>query len=277
MLRKPKEKKKRKEKKFLSFTVPESKHNLNLPAKNNCSALSLSLSSLLPFYAVPTSPTSVIPKMDTDMDIPLPDELEWLEANSHLHDDYPDFDDPSLPYPQDEDEQEFQPQSNNQNHQQLQPPKPTLSIPPKTTPTAKTQIKKRFRSDGQDSLVTEEGARSEDKRKRGDDVRLENEEGEGEGAEEDWLRYSPPPMGTEEGGGVVEEDVVVEVEKVVSRFASEIDGDFVPVTGLDGERVYAKMSSRVEEINGLKKVGIKVHTGGMIYSYLIKFFGNDIQ
>lgn len=126
-------------------------------------------------------------------------------------------------------------------------------------------------------MVTEEGARSEDKRKRGDDVRLENEEGEGEGAEEDWLRYSPPPMGTEEGGGVVEEDVVVEVEKVVSRFASEIDGDFVPVTGLDGERVYAKMSSRVEEINGLKKVGIKVHTGGMIYSYLINFFGNDIQ
>lgn len=104
-------------------------------------------------------------------------------------------------------------------------------------------------------------------------MRLENEEGEGEG--EDWLRYSPPP--TEEGGGMVEEDVVVEEERVVSRFASEIDGDFVPVTGLDGERVYAKMSSRVEEMNGLKKVGIKVHTGGMIYSYLINFFGNDIQ
>ncbi|KAG5531224.1 hypothetical protein RHGRI_025995 [Rhododendron griersonianum] len=208
------------------------------------------------FYAVPTSPTSVIPKMD----IPLPDELEWLEANSHLHDDYPDFDDPSQPYPQDEHEHEFQPQSNHQNHQQPQPPKPTLSIPPKTAPTAKTQIKKRFRSDGQDSSVTEEGARSEDKRKKGDDVRLENEEGEGEG--EDWLRYSPPP--TEEGGGMVEEDVVVEEERVVSRFASEIDGDFVPVTGLDGERVYAKMSSRVEEMNGLKKVGIKVHTGGLI-------------
>ncbi|KAF7131899.1 hypothetical protein RHSIM_Rhsim09G0051800 [Rhododendron simsii] len=200
--------------------------------------------------------------MDMDMDIPLPDELEWLEANSHFHDDYPDFDDPSQPYPQDEHEHEFQPQSNHQNHQQPQPPKPTLSIPPKTAPTAKTQIKKRFRSDGQDSLVTEEGARSEDKRKRGDDVRLENEEGEGEGAEEDWLRYSPPH--TEEWGGMVDEDVVFEEERVVSRFASEIDGDFVPVTGLDGERVYAKMTSRVEEMNGLKKVGIKVHTGGLI-------------
>lgn len=89
-------------------------------------------------------------------------------------------------------------------------------------------------------------------------MRLENEEEE----EEDWLRYSPP--GRTQGVEVVEEPVAVVEEKVVSRFASEIDGDCVPVTGLDGDRVYAKMISRVEEMNGLKKVDIKGYSSGLI-------------
>ena len=49
--------------------------------------------------------------------------------------------------------------------------------------------------------------------------------------DEDWLRYSPPPA------------VEVVAEKTVSRFASEIQGDCMPVTAPNGERVYAKLAT----------------------------------
>jgi len=49
--------------------------------------------------------------------------------------------------------------------------------------------------------------------------------------DEDWLRYSPPPA-----------PEIVVAEKTISRFASEIHGDSVPVTAPNGERVYAKLA-----------------------------------
>lgn len=48
--------------------------------------------------------------------------------------------------------------------------------------------------------------------------------------DEEWLRYSPPPV-----------PEVVVAETTISRFASEIQGDCVPVTAPNGERVYAKL------------------------------------
>ncbi|PSS24093.1 Chromosome transmission fidelity protein [Actinidia chinensis var. chinensis] len=242
--------------------------------------------------------------MDMEMDIPLPEELEWLEANSHLHDDFEDLNPPE-PYPEEEDE--FQPQQtpkptlsiphkptritnpstipksqidskkrfrsdgpdscNSDGRDQsedngiddwLRYSKPTLSIPPQPSPTTdpsqtpKTQIncKKRFRSDGPDSSNPDGGANLEDKRGRVDDLRVENDD-------EDWLRYKPPQNEAAE----VVEPVVIEEEKIVSRYASEIDGDCVPVTGFDGERVYAKMS-RVEE-DRLKKIDMRAHYSGL--------------
>lgn len=67
--------------------------------------------------------------------------------------------------------------------------------------------------------------------------------------DEDWLRYSPPPAPAVE---VVEREE--EKEKILSRYAMEIDGDCVPVTGLDGDRVYAKicrahMRERITKLN----------------------------
>lgn len=59
-------------------------------------------------------------------------------------------------------------------------------------------------------------------------------------ADEDWLRYSPP-----KGDAVPDvplTDVVAE-EKIISRFAADIDGECMPVTAPSGVRVYAKMSS----------------------------------
>lgn len=78
--------------------------------------------------------------------------------------------------------------------------------------------------------------------------------------EEDWLRYSPPRSDEV----VIEEDLAVEEEeegKIVSRFASEIEGDCIPVTGPDGERVYAKIN-RVEEEDNLRRLDVKQHTKG---------------
>ncbi|CAL5347593.1 unnamed protein product [Camellia sinensis] len=197
--------------------------------------------------------------MDNDMDIPLPEELEWLEANSHLNDDYEGDLEPPEPYPDEEEEENKpQPQPNKQNQQ---PTKPTLSIPPKPTPitdpstSPKTLIngKKRFRSDGSEFSNSDEHAQLEDKRSRIDDLGTEIDD-------EDWIRYSPPPQN--EATEVVEPVVVEAVEKIVSRFASEINGDCIPVTGLDGDRVYAKMS-RVEE-DRLKKLDVKAYSSGLI-------------
>lgn len=52
----------------------------------------------------------------------------------------------------------------------------------------------------------------------------------------DWL---PSPIRNVEES--VEEVEVFE-EMIVSRYASQIDGEFVPVTGPCGDRVYAKIS-----------------------------------
>ena len=65
----------------------------------------------------------------------------------------------------------------------------------------------------------------EERSKRRNVEREEDEE------DEDWLRYSPPPA-----------PEVVVAEKTISRFASEIHGDCVPVTAPNGERVYAKLA-----------------------------------
>lgn len=80
--------------------------------------------------------------------------------------------------------------------------------------------------------------------------------------DEDWLRYSPPQ---ERNGGDQEERVEVVVEKeerIVSRYASEIDGDFIPVTAPSGgDRVYAKIC-RVDKEERSKKLDVKALSNG---------------
>jgi chromosome transmission fidelity protein 18 len=191
--------------------------------------------------------------MDMDMeemDIPLPEELEFLESNSHLYDDYPDLEPPES-YPDEEQEEEPQPQP------QPQPQQPTpLTDPPLIS---ETQINghKRSRSNGPDASTPETAGLSDEKRSRIDDLEPEQE------SEEDWLRYSPPPQETNH---VVEEPE----EKILSRYASQIDGDCIPVTAPSGDRVYAKMC-RVEREERLNKMHMKVQSGGRISFALILF------
>lgn len=226
------------------------------------------------------------------MDIPDFDELEWLE--SHTLDNQ--FDEDFV--------LELEPPSPPSSPPSDKPAKkPTLPLPPKPSqivPQFNPNSKKRAASDlpksvsldvddnydlaingsdGKRSRTVEEQARTE---KYVPDVgQVESDEmvspkvvangnvdsvtnEVGSDDDEEWLRYSPPQDTVEEmevGEGEAE-------EKILSRFASEIDGDFVPVTGLDGERVYAKVCSvEIDEWERNKKF----NSGGDLNGKLIFF------
>ncbi|XP_057959172.1 uncharacterized protein LOC131151778 isoform X2 [Malania oleifera] len=197
--------------------------------------------------------------MDADMDIPLPEELEWLEANCHFQEDFEDLEPPE-PYPQGDEEDEQQRRQQEQ-HQHL--PKPSLSMSAKPTlppipksppslnpsPSPDSQINgpKRRRSNGPEASKPSGAV---EKRSRVDPRRPE--------MDEDWLRYSSPQATS----GVANERVVEE-EKIVSRYASEIDGDCISVTGPGGDRVYAKISWADKGIGG-KKLDTHSHSSGLI-------------
>ncbi|WVZ56370.1 hypothetical protein U9M48_006915 [Paspalum notatum var. saurae] len=146
--------------------------------------------------------------MDMDMEMPDPDELEWMESHGLLPEEEEDayFDDEGfVPPPGDSDQPRDSPQP-----QEPAAPRAneasdgSLKRPPPPPP----------------SEQEDEGERS--KRRN---------VGRGDEEDEDWLRYSPPPA-----------PEVVIVEKTISRYASEIHGDSVPVTAPNGDRVYAKLA-----------------------------------
>lgn len=88
-------------------------------------------------------------------------------------------------------------------------------------------------------------------------------------ADEDWLRYSPPPKAPAPDPVMdaapvddVQAPAAIE-EKVLSRFASEIDGECISVTGPGGDRVYAKMSRWVMETD-VKRLRIERPVNGIL-------------
>ncbi|KAK2643910.1 hypothetical protein Ddye_019105 [Dipteronia dyeriana] len=163
--------------------------------------------------------------MDMDYDIPLPEELESLEADIYLHDHqeyYPDLD---LP--------------------EQDPP----DSPPSTDPQINAQTK-RPRSECTDSPFDDSELPSDEKRSR----IVDDEEKE---EQEDQQPYSPPPE-------VEQEEVrVVEEENTLSRYAFQIDGECMPVTAPGGDRVYAKIC-RFETEERLKKLNVKSNSNGLI-------------
>ncbi|KAE8076222.1 hypothetical protein FH972_014885 [Carpinus fangiana] len=175
--------------------------------------------------------------MDMDMDMPLPEELELLESNFQLYDDYLDLEPPE-PYPEEEQEEDHQ---------------PTPSIDPPLISETHINGHKRSRSDGSDASAPENVCPSDEKRSRFDDVDPKSDE--------DWLRYSPPPRETNQ---VVEERERAVEEKIVSRYASQIDGACIPVTAPSGDRVYAKICRVEREEPRLKKLDVKAQSGGLI-------------
>lgn len=183
------------------------------------------------------------------MDAPLPEELELLEANYRIDEEYLDLEPPE-PYPFNEEEE-----------------RPTHSKSPPFTPVAlspETQINghKRFRQlDGLSPTIIDDAGPSDEKR-----CRIDNN-GPSE-TDDDWLRYSPP---VESNDNVEERVDGVAEEKLVCRFVSEIEGDFVPVTAPSGgDRVYAKMS-REEMEERQTKWNVKTQSGGRIAGFIWSF------
>ncbi|XP_073276642.1 uncharacterized protein [Primulina huaijiensis] len=200
------------------------------------------------------------------MDFPDADVLEWLESNSFDERFEEDFEielEPPSPPSSPEPRQEPNPP----------PERPTLSLPPRPSPFKTHQKingidKKRSRSNLPESPLCFNGLYQDWKRSRlgneevvkdksvlsklpdvglleggpetvVDEGRDENmnsvDDGGREGDDEEWLRYSPPQVEEVE---LLEEE---RGERILSRYATEIEGDCMPVTGLDGERVYAKL------------------------------------
>ncbi|KAK9160494.1 hypothetical protein Syun_006835 [Stephania yunnanensis] len=159
--------------------------------------------------------------MDMD-DIPEADELEWLENNAlPPEDDDGEEDMEQYFYPPDPEEVQLQ-------QQQQQPSNESSILLGDHSVASKKQIESKKRPCPESALSGETA--SEEKRNR-----LSSSPSRGE-TDEDWLSYSP------------QRDVeavrveVAEEKKCISRFAMEIEGDCVPVTGPCGNRVYAKIS-----------------------------------
>ncbi|KAF9688920.1 hypothetical protein SADUNF_Sadunf01G0038200 [Salix dunnii] len=175
-----------------------------------------------------------------EMDIPLPDELELLEANSHFFQD--SFDPPSPdPYT---------------CSPQLEPEK----SPPQSPSAYQINDRiKRPRSEGPGSPNQEDAVLFDEKRSKIDD------NAGPEVDDEDWLRIvQDRNSGNEEEIVEVVVEDEEEKEKIVSRYVSEIDGDFIPVTAPSGgDRVYAKIC-RVHTEQGAKKLDFKSQSNGLI-------------
>ncbi|EXC20805.1 Chromosome transmission fidelity protein 18-like protein [Morus notabilis] len=180
--------------------------------------------------------------MDMDVDVPLPEELELLEESYIIHDqEFEHLDlEPSEPYPYEDEEEE---------PTQAKSPAADDSSP---SPGTLIHCHKRSRSlDGSDAPVPDSSRPSDEKRSRIAD----DEE------EEEWLRYSPSKV----IDPVMKEPAVDDKEETLLwRFASDIDGDFIPVTAPSGgDRVYAKMS--IEEMNERReKLSLRTQSGGLI-------------
>ncbi|KAA0049164.1 chromosome transmission fidelity protein 18-like protein [Cucumis melo var. makuwa] len=187
-----------------------------------------------------------------DMDIPLPDELELLESDFHLYEDYLE---PEM-YEIEEDEEKREKESSDSPILQSNSPDFSSAALNSVTESSSANGLKRLRSDDADVLVDsvlDDVEPSGGKRSRTDKPVVENEE--------DWLRYLPP---TENNSMVEEETSLAVEEKTVFRVVSEIDGDFISITAPDSdERVYAKLS-RFGDKEGSKKLDLKERHGGIM-------------
>nr|XP_043611816.1 chromosome transmission fidelity protein 18 homolog [Erigeron canadensis] len=172
------------------------------------------------------------------------DELDWLEADLHLHDDYIDELDLDIDI-------EPPPIEEIPTEEPIPLIKPTLQIPNNqniVSEPEKPQSKKRLNPNPSTSVV-------EDKRCKIVDVIDDDHD------EDDWMRFDPPKR--DEAVNDVEVVEEEEKERFISRYVKDIDGDFMPVTGTDGDRVYAKLV-KVDNDDNLKKLDLKSYSKGLM-------------
>ncbi|KAF2591607.1 hypothetical protein F2Q70_00037978 [Brassica cretica] len=184
-----------------------------------------------------------------EFDIPLPEELELLEANypEEEDDDYLNFEEAPYPYPIDGDEEKEEEEEEEEEE----------SIAQKESNLQQSESPdingcKRPRSLVSDPIVNLDEA--SEKRSKVNDNRVEMED-------EEWLRFSPVKEAVQIMG---EEEEVISQETVFSRYASEIDGECFPITAPDGgDRVYAKFSRALGD-EEVKRFHLKAKSNGLI-------------
>lgn len=182
---------------------------------------------------------------DMDMYIPLPEELELLEANSHIQEDYLDLQPP-------EDDDRF-----------YEDPQPNLSTSSSPLKSSRSSIERQINGNKRSrpyalDLLSQDNSEfpSDEKRNKADCLRLHLEE-----EEEDWLRRSPQQ---ESNPGVEVVELEIPNEKIISRYASEIDGECIPITAPNGgDRVYARIC-RLEGEERIKKLNLRAQSNGLI-------------
>ncbi|XP_026387947.1 chromosome transmission fidelity protein 18 homolog [Papaver somniferum] len=172
-------------------------------------------------------------------DIPLPDELEWLESNSLLPEEeeeiYEEYEEelevvvpqqnPSSSSRETGITSSLQSQISDNNENNKKRPWSNLKENPNNTNNNNVDYLDAKRN----KVIPPPPPPSRQGGKVGGGAEIEMEE-------EDWLRYSPPPQPPSPVKAAVQ-------EKFVYRFASEIDGNCIPVTGPSGDRVYTKIIS----------------------------------
>ncbi|XP_020582922.1 chromosome transmission fidelity protein 18 homolog isoform X2 [Phalaenopsis equestris] len=199
--------------------------------------------------------------MDKEQLIPHAEELEWLETNSFLAEcvevDGFSFDDEEI---------------GEDNEGVI-----ASAALPHADPREIQGNRKRVWSEENDGSenIGEIGKKQENGIKRRALELVEEEQDEG------WLQYCPPQR---KAVHIAPESdhLMAEVpfqEKIISRFALEIEGDCVPVTGPYGDRVYAKMQSCNIAGEGPKKLRIEHPKDGLLsepISIILKNMDNDI-
>jgi chromosome transmission fidelity protein 18 len=184
--------------------------------------------------------------MEMDMDVPLPEELELLESTYRIYEQQQDQEDHYF-YQPPEDETEFE----------QQPPQDLVSP---SEPQFNSHKRSRSKSNS-DSDLDDLDSSGVEKREK---VRVRVEDPP---VEEDWLRYSPPPTTTTTTTTTTTsvEEVRLSKEKTLSRFASEIDGEVMPITAPNGDRVYTKLDRYYGE-EQVTKLNYKGYSSGT-YSF----------
>lgn len=184
-----------------------------------------------------------------DVDIPHPDELQWLEESNAL----------ML-------EEEYQAQLFEEDDQLIGLCEATVE----EEETPAQTIGKRNRSEDIADVTESVGKRS----KFDDDTTFGAEDGE---EEEGWLHEPPKKKSSAEGSRdaeVFSGEFVMQEEKILSRFALEIDGDCVPVTGPCGERVFAKMCPEmVDSVN--KNDRMYTHSKGLLVKFISSYLHSN--
>lgn len=168
------------------------------------------------------------------MDIPLADELEWLESQRYREEEDDGMDPFPFPFPPDEEEDEvkFEGKAASESPQSVEP-----------------HINGHKRSSVQGELV---GPCTE-KRRRSTPVHEDDE---------DWLRYCP--AGKSDDIYHRDQTASEPEEIMVSRYVSRIDGECLPVTAPNGDRVYAKLCRADTQSQG-KKLISNFRSGGNVF------------